>query len=192
MICIHLHLLEFMRKNKALFTMMATPMRNMGCKQQQHDDKASLVSQFINEEISVTMKKWSDICHSHVISKYNANNVTCHQNVKGSSKTEKANLILYWEQQKMQQSLLWVLFQYLWLIAFSHIYPLMIYSSLWWPSKFIKKVWHMNWLWNLLSITSAKLQQSLPIMSQQSIHWIQCLIYVLSSEQSMLQLQWDF
>ena len=62
MICIHLHIAEFMRENKVLFAMMATPMSNIhtlqgGWKQQQHDDTAYLVLQFIIEEISVMMRK---------------------------------------------------------------------------------------------------------------------------------------
>ena len=70
-----------------------------GWKQQQHDDTANIVSQFINEEISLAMRKRLEMTtksypqekqHSSQLSlpfdlKINAINIICHQNVKGSS-----------------------------------------------------------------------------------------------------------
>ena len=82
-----------------------------GRKQQQHDDTANLVLQFINEEISVDLK-WKPTLiqkkgnsfpssHSHSIFKYNAINITCNKSQRqypmkeSSEKTEETHIILY-------------------------------------------------------------------------------------------------
>ena len=97
-----------------------------GCTNEQHTHQedgssnnmntANLVSQFINEEISVKMRKgwrWKPSlinkeinihlsCHSHLISNFNANNITCHHKKSKAvpneiiiRETEKMHIILY-------------------------------------------------------------------------------------------------